>query len=100
MKKKNEENRHAESLEESLKALFGEEGDLTDAELDEELDACGIDAVELQANVHKQLFDYSSLPNIGQRRSSKPGEDATSTPTSERFGKSEGYRQDGGKSRR
>ena len=38
MKKKNEENRQAESLEESLKALFGEEGDLTDAELDEELD--------------------------------------------------------------
>ena len=60
MKKKNEENRHAESLEQSLKALFGEEGDLTDAELDEELDACGIDAVELQANVHRQLIDYSN----------------------------------------
>jgi len=60
MKKKNEENRQAESLEESLKALFGEERDLTDAELDEELDACGIDAVELQANAHKQLFDYSN----------------------------------------
>jgi hypothetical protein len=60
MKKKNEENRQAESLEESLKALFGEERDLTDAELDEELDACGIDAVELKANAHKQLFDYSN----------------------------------------
>ncbi len=60
MKKKNEENRQAESLEQSLEALFGREADLTDAELDEELDACGIDATELQANVHKQLFDYAN----------------------------------------
>jgi hypothetical protein len=60
MKKKNEENRHTESLEKSLEALFGQEGDLTDAELDEELDACGIDAIKLQANVHKQLFDYAN----------------------------------------
>ena len=60
MKKKNEENRQAESLEQSLEALFGRETDLTDAELDEELDACGIDAAELQANVHKQLFDYAN----------------------------------------
>jgi hypothetical protein len=60
MKKKNEENRHTESLEKSLEALFGQEGDLTDAELDEELDACGIDAAELQADVHKQLFDYAN----------------------------------------
>ena len=60
MKKKNEENRQAESFEESLEMLFGREADLTDAELDEELDACGIDAAELQANVHKQLFDYSN----------------------------------------
>jgi hypothetical protein len=60
MKKKNEENRQAESLEQSLEALFGREADLTDAELDEELDACGIDAAELQANVHKQLFDYAN----------------------------------------
>ncbi len=44
MKKKNEENRHAESFEESLEALFGRELDLTDEELDEELEACGIDA--------------------------------------------------------
>ena len=35
-------------------------GDLTDAELDEELDACGIDAAELQAHVHKQLLDYAN----------------------------------------
>jgi hypothetical protein len=47
-------------LEESLETLFGREEDLTDAELDEELDACGIDAAELQANVHKQLFDYAN----------------------------------------
>jgi len=60
MKKKNEENRHAESFEESLETLFGREADLTDAELDEELDTCGIDAAELQANVHKQLFDYAN----------------------------------------
>ena len=60
MKKKNEENRQAESLEQSLEAMFGREADLTDAELDEELDACGIDAAELQANVHKQLFDYAN----------------------------------------
>ena len=31
--------------------LFGRESDLTDAELDEELQACGIDPVELQADV-------------------------------------------------
>jgi hypothetical protein len=60
MKKKNEENRQAESFEESLEMLFGREADLTDAELDEELDACGIDAAELQANVHKQLLDYAN----------------------------------------
>jgi hypothetical protein len=60
MKKKNEENHHAKSLEESLEALFGREEDLTDAELDEELDACGIDPAELQANVHKQLLDYAN----------------------------------------
>ena len=60
MKKKNDENRHAESFEESLETLFGRESDLTDEELDEELDACGIDAAELQADVHKQLFDYAN----------------------------------------
>jgi hypothetical protein len=59
MKKKNEENRHAESLEESLETLFGREADLTDAELDEELGDCGIDPAELQTNVHKQLVDYA-----------------------------------------
>src|SRR5580698_7566878 len=60
MKKKNEENRHAESFEESLELLFGQESDLTDEELDEELEACGIDPAELQADVHKQLFDYAN----------------------------------------
>ena len=60
MKKKNEENRHAESFEESLELLFGRESDLTDEELDEELEACGIDAAELQADVHKHLFDYAN----------------------------------------
>ena len=60
MKKKNEENRHAESFEESLETLFGREAELTDEELDEELGACGIDSAELQANVHKQLFDYAN----------------------------------------
>ena len=60
MKKKNEENRHAESFEESLETLFGRESDLTDEELDEELEACGIDAAELQSDVHKQLFDYAN----------------------------------------
>jgi len=60
MKKKNEENRHAESFEESLELLFGRESDLTDEELDEELEACGINPAELQADVHKQLFDYAN----------------------------------------
>jgi hypothetical protein len=60
MKKKNEENRHAESFEESLELLFGQESDLTDEELDEELEACGIDPTELQADAHKQLFDYAN----------------------------------------
>lgn len=60
MKKKNEENHYAKSLEESLEALFGREEDLTEAELDEELSACGIDPSELQANVHKQLLDYAN----------------------------------------
>jgi hypothetical protein len=60
MKKKNEENRHAESFEESLELLFGQESDLTDEELDDELDACGIDVAELQADVHKQLLDYAN----------------------------------------
>ena len=60
MKKKDDENHRAKSLEESLEALFGREDDLTDAELDEELDACGIDPAELQANVHKQLLDYAN----------------------------------------
>lgn len=60
MKKKNEENRHAESLEESLELLFGRESDLTDEELDEELEACGINPAELQTDVHKQLFDYAN----------------------------------------
>jgi hypothetical protein len=60
MKKENEENRQAESFEESLETLFGRESDLTDEELDEELEACGMDAAELQANVHKQLFDYAN----------------------------------------
>jgi len=59
-KKKNEENRHAESFEESLETLFGRESDLTDKELDEELEACGIDATAQQADVHKQLFDYAN----------------------------------------
>ena len=40
MKKKNEENRHAESFEESLETLFGREAELTDEELDEELGRC------------------------------------------------------------
>jgi hypothetical protein len=60
MKKKNEENRHAESFEESLEVLFGRETDLTDEELDEELEACGINPAELQADVHKQLFAYAN----------------------------------------
>ena len=60
MKKKNEENRHAESFDESLEVLFGRESDLTDEELDEELEACGIDPAELQADVHKQLFDHAN----------------------------------------
>lgn len=60
MKKKNEENRQAESFEESLETLFGREADLTDEELDEELRAYGIDPAELQADVHKQLFDYAN----------------------------------------
>ena len=60
MKKKNDENRQAESFEESLETLFGRESDLTDEELDEELEACGMDAAELQANVHKQLSDYAN----------------------------------------
>jgi len=60
MKKNNEENRHAQSFEESLELIFGLESDLTDEELDEELEACGIDAAELQADVHKQLFDYAN----------------------------------------
>ena len=38
-KKRNEENRHAESFDKSLELLFGRESDLTDAELDEELQA-------------------------------------------------------------
>ena len=59
-KKRNEENRHAESFDKSLELLFGRESDLTDAELDEELQACGIDPVELQADVHKQLFDHAN----------------------------------------
>jgi hypothetical protein len=60
MKKKNEENRHAESFGESLELLFGQELDLTDEELDEELEDCGIDATELQVDVHKRLFDYAN----------------------------------------
>lgn len=60
MKKKNAENRHAESFDESLEVLFGRESDLTDEELDEELQACGIDPAGLQADVHKQLFDYAN----------------------------------------
>lgn len=60
MKKKGEENRHAESFEESLETLFGRESDLTDEELDQELEACGIDAAELQSDVHKQLVDYTN----------------------------------------
>jgi len=60
MKKKNDENRYAQSFEESLELLFGRESDLTDEELHEELEASGIDAAELQADVHKQLFDYAN----------------------------------------
>lgn len=60
MKKKNEENRQAESFDESLEVLFGRESDLTDEELDEELRACGIDPVGLQADVHKRLFDHAN----------------------------------------
>jgi hypothetical protein len=60
MKKKNDENRHAESFDESLEVLLGRESDLTDEELDEELKACGIDPAVLQADVHKQLFDYAN----------------------------------------
>ena len=102
MKKKNEENRHAESFEESLETLFGREAELTDEELDEELDACGIDSAELQANVHKQLFDYANhhYRTLDRDVPENLREDATSTPTSERYGKSEGCCQDGGKSRR
>jgi hypothetical protein len=59
-RKKNEKNRDTEAFEESLETLFGRELDLTDEELDEELEACGMDAAELKANVHKQLFDYAS----------------------------------------
>jgi len=59
-KKNNEENHQAESFEESLETLFGREADLTDEELDKELNACGIDAAELQTNIHKQLFDYAN----------------------------------------
>jgi hypothetical protein len=59
-RKKNQENREAEAFEESLETLFGRELDLTDEELDEELEACGMDATELKANVHKQLFDYAN----------------------------------------
>lgn len=59
-RKKNEQNRQAESFEESLETLFGRESDLTDEELDEELQACGMDAAELKANVHKQLFEYAN----------------------------------------
>lgn len=60
MKKKNDENRNAQSFEECLELLFGRESDLTDEELHEELEACAIDAAELQADVHKQLFDYAN----------------------------------------
>ena len=60
MKEKNDENRDAQSFEESLELLFGRESDLTDEELHEELEACGIDAAELQVDVHKQLFDYAN----------------------------------------
>lgn len=60
MKKKNEENRHSESIEESLELLFGQELELTDEELDEELEDCGIDTTKLQADVHKQLLDYAN----------------------------------------
>jgi hypothetical protein len=59
-RKKNEENRQAEAFEESLETLLGRESELTDEELDEELQACGMDAAELKANVHKQLFDYAN----------------------------------------
>jgi hypothetical protein len=59
-RKKNEENREAEAFEESLETLFGRELDLTDEELDEELEACGMDAAELKATVHKQLYDYAN----------------------------------------
>jgi hypothetical protein len=60
MNKKNEDNRHSESFGESLELLFGQELDLTDEELDEELEDCGIDATELQVDVHKRLFDYAN----------------------------------------
>lgn len=60
MTKKNEEHRHAESFEESLELLFGQELDLTDEELDEELEAYGIEPAEVQGDVHKQLFDYAN----------------------------------------
>lgn len=59
-RRKDEEKRHAESFEETLETLLGRESDLTDEELDQELEACGMDAAELQANVHKQLFDYAN----------------------------------------
>jgi hypothetical protein len=59
-RRKDEEKRHAESFEETLETLLGRESDLTDEELDQELEACGMDAAKLQANVHKQLFDYAN----------------------------------------
>jgi hypothetical protein len=59
-RKKNEENRQAESFEQTLETLLGRESDLTDEELDQELEASGMDPAELQANVHKQLFDYAN----------------------------------------
>jgi len=59
-RKKNEENRQAKAFEESLETLLGRESDLSNEELDEELEACGMDAAELKANVHKQLFDYAN----------------------------------------
>jgi len=59
-RKKNEENREAEALAESLETFFGRELDLSDEELDEELEACGMDAAELKATVYKQLYDYAN----------------------------------------
>ena len=61
MKKKNEEKRQAASFDQSLEVLFGLESDLTDEELDRRAtNLAGLTLQELQADVHKQLFEYAN----------------------------------------